>query len=527
MKKFSVIGSLSLFCGAMLTLAGCTSDPQTAGVSTVETENALVIQVSSGDAPVKGALARVRRARYLQDSSAVDFGSNGVLAEYTTDSKGYIAIAKKDADSLGLREIAVEVVDKKQGAFGVFTLNQKAENPDSTEMSLEKFGSLKGHVENADGDSSAIVRIYGTDRYAVVDSDGNFEIEDLPPYSYILYVNSNNTDAEIKAEVVAEKTKDVGDVTLRHFIRWDDGLMISDWMKVSKAARQDGEAVVGFIRLDSALFDFSKAMEQGKDVQVVSEFEHPLTYAISYWNDTLKQAVVLVLLEPEIENVKLVWGAGVVDEKSSGLTSRAKIWESVSAEVAREQNTVRLMDFESGFKKADASSPASVKDGYFEYQGDSVSTTPALDDILDGIVKAGAGRDGYALHWTSSAPVGKWSDFGQWFSTPDKPCNMEGVDSVEYFIRGTGRYAFAFEAEDETGYVDKALYFDTLTTANADEWKRTVIRQMDFAEGTGAYANTGWEAIRTRVTNYNIDAYGDAEIWLDDITLYGVNFDDL
>lgn len=526
MKRNTVTRGFALVSSALLSLLGCSADDKVAGVSTVETENALVIQVMAGDAPVKGALARVRSARYLQSSvDATSSKDDGVVAEYKADSKGFISITKKACEKL--EKISVEIAGESQGAFGVYVAAKGEDVPDSVSLTMDKFGSLKGHVVLEDGDTSAMVRIYGTDRFVVTDSKGNFEIEGLPPYDYSLYVNAENTEAEVEGKVSAAKTLDVGDIILRKTKSFDDAEMISGWMNSSIKAREMGEPVVGFIRLNSRNFDFDETMDGGKDVLVLGANDKPVSFAVSYWNDTLEQAVIQVLLDSKVESVRLAWGAGAVDEKSSGLTSRSKLWESVSAEVAREQNTVRLMDFESGFKKADAASPASVKDGYFEYQGDSVATTPSLENILDGVVEAGAGRDGHALHWTSSAPVGKWSDFGQWFSTASSPCNMQGIDSVEYFIRGTGRYAFAFEAEDETGYVDKAFYFDTLKTANADSWKRTVIRQTDFAKGTGSYANVGWDVIRTRVTNYNIDAYGDAEIWLDDITLYGVNFDDL
>ncbi|MCQ2089740.1 MAG: carboxypeptidase-like regulatory domain-containing protein [Fibrobacter sp.] len=526
MKKILNFAVLSPVCCSLLALMGCTSGTETAGVSTVETENALVIQVFAGDAPANGAVARVRSARYLQSSfDETSSKDDGVVAEYKADSKGFISITKKDCEKL--EKISVEVADENQGAFGVYATAKGENVPDSVSLSMEKFGSLKGHVVLEDGDTSAVVRIYGTDRFVVTDSKGNFEIEDLPPYDYSLYVNAENTDAEVEGKVSAAKTQDVGDIILRKTKSFEEKDLISSWMKSAITAREEGEPVVGFIRLNSKNFDFDEAMDGGEDVQVLGANDKPLPFAISYWNDSLQQAVIQVLLDSKFEYARLAWGAGAVDEKSSGLTSRAKLWGSVPAEVTREQNMVRLMDFESGFKKADAASPASVKDGYFEYQGDSVSTTPSLENILDGIEKAGADRDGYALHWKSSAAVGRWSDFGQWFSTPDKPCNMEGVDSVEYFIRGTGRYAFAFEAEDETGYVDKAFYFDTLKTANADSWKRTVIRQSDFAKGTGSYANTGWDVIRTRVTNYNIDAYGEAELWLDDIKIYGINWDDI
>lgn len=526
MKMFVKNFRLALMGGAMLALLGCSADDKLAGVSTVETENALVIQVTDGGAPAKGALARVRSARYLQDVDNAEH--DGVAAEYTADSKGFVYITKKEISSLKLAEISVEVVDEKQGAFGIFALDGSEETaPDSATLALEKFGSLKGRVTFAEGDSTAEVRIYGTDRIVTTDAEGNFEINDLPPYAhYTLYVgSSSNTVVEMEAGVSAEKTKDVGEIILKKYVRYDDVLMISDWMKVAKSARQNGEPVVGFIRLNSANFDFKDVMTQGKDVQIETEDGEPITFAINYWNDTLEQAEIQVLMDAETENVKLTWGMGAVDEKTAKKVSSSKLWESVSADVAREQNSVNLVDFENGFK-TNVTAPAKVFDWYFEYQGDSVETTPGLDDAIEGVESAGAGRDGKAFHWKSKSPNGSWSCIGLWLSSAEKPSNFQAIDSVEFLVRGNGRIAFAFESEDTTGYVSKAFNFDTLKTESS-EWVRKVIKQGDFVEGTGAYANIGWDVIQTRVTNFNIAAYGEAEFWLDDIKFYGVNLDDL
>lgn len=116
MKKFLNFAVLSPVCCSLLALMGCTSGTETAGVSTVETENALVIQVFAGDAPANGAVARVRSARYLQSSfDETSSKDDGVVAEYKADSKGFISITKKDCEKL--EKISVEVADENQGAL--------------------------------------------------------------------------------------------------------------------------------------------------------------------------------------------------------------------------------------------------------------------------------------------------------------------------------------------------------------------------------------------------------------------------
>lgn len=187
---------------------------------------------------------------------------------------------------------------------------------------------------------------------------------------------------------------------------------------------------------------------------------------------------------------------------------------------------VSLIDFESGTLRDNLKSPALEGMGYLAVTDTSVKTTPSPDSALTGIENAGAGREGLAFHWTSSsAKSGLWSFFGIWICHEDTPCDFSALDSIVYYIRGTGSYSFAMESMGDSNYQGKALFNDSLDAA--EKWIRKTVKPSDFADGDSLWGNFGWETIRDRMTNIAISAYGESEIWLDDIEFYGIDEKDM
>ena len=110
---------------------------------------------------------------------------------------------------------------------------------------------------------------------------------------------------------------------------------------------------------------------------------------------------------------------------------------------------------------------------------------------------------------------------------------MQGLDSVEFYVRGKGRYSLAMESLGDSTFNGKAIYYDTLKVDSAagrndvDAWIRKVVRPSDFIKGDSSWANLGWELVSQKVTTLTIATYGEAEIWIDDIKLYGIKPSDL
>jgi hypothetical protein len=64
------------------------------------------------------------------------------------------------------------------------------------------------------------------------------------------------------------------------------------------------------------------------------------------------------------------------------------------------------------------------------------------------------------------------------------------------------------------------LINDTLDSV--DEWKRVCVKPTDFIESDSSYGNFGWEPVSKTTMTISIFVYDEAEIWIDDITLYGI-----
>lgn len=186
-----------------------------------------------------------------------------------------------------------------------------------------------------------------------------------------------------------------------------------------------------------------------------------------------------------------------------------------------EPDSIKVLDFESGDAVFVLKEINRSVTGYLAATDTSVVTVPAIgSNVADAVENAGAGREGKTLHWKSSAKPGVWSFFGIWICPASSTCDFTALDSVVYYVRGTGHYSFSFEALGKTNIEGKALTNDTLDSV--DEWKRVCVKPTDFIESDSSYGNFGWEPVSKTVTTISIFAYDEAEIWIDDITLYGI-----
>ena len=187
---------LLLACLAPLAFWAC-SDKEVAGISTVETENAFLIQIVREDSlPAAHVVARMRAVDFVRniedDSSKAIF-----FEEFTTDSLGQIRI-----DSLAVDVATIEIVDAGEGLFTKISAKDIQEG-DSVQYALEKTGSLRGKVYLPDSVDFAWVQVYGTDRLVKTDSEGFYEMDSLPPYEYDMRVIVGDSIIEQSAKIDA------------------------------------------------------------------------------------------------------------------------------------------------------------------------------------------------------------------------------------------------------------------------------------------------------------------------------------
>ena len=383
---------------AVLALCAC-SDKDVAAISTVETQNAYLIQVVHEDSlPAVNVVARMRSANFVrsveEDSAGADY-----YEEFVTDSLGYIRI-----DSLAVDTATIEILERGEGLFRKIFAEDLREF-EGVRFVMEKTGSLRGKVYLPEGVDYAWVQVYGSDRLVKTDVDGFYEMDSLPPYEYDLRV------------------------------------------------------IVG----DSVINEYAEVMP-GKETSA---------------------------------NV-----------------------------LAFEPDSVKVLDFESADAQFVIEELGISKAGYMSATDSGVKVTPEVktvpetrEDIAEFIVEAGAGREGNAIHWQSSAKRGNWSFYGIWVCEEKSPCDLSATDSIVFYARGNGVISFAFETLGDSHEQGKTLAYDTLDT---DKWERRVIKPANFKPRDDMYGNLGWDVISKAVTTISIAAYDDTEFWIDDVSLYGV-----
>ncbi len=228
-------------------------------------------------------------------------------------------------------------------------------------------------------------------------------------------------------------------------------------------------------------------------------------------------------LPPYEYGLRIIVGDSVVEH-----SAMVGVGEDTRANVSVfEPDSIKVLDFEFAEAQFIIRELDISESGYMSSTDSNVMVSPKVatvpntrKDIAEFIVDAGAGRDGNALHWKSSAGIGSWSFFGIWVCTENSPCDLSAMDSVVYYVRGTGVISIIFETLGSSNVEGKTLAYDTLKTN--DEWRRVSIKPSNFKPRDDLYGNLGWDVISKTVTTISIAAYDDTEVWIDDITLYGV-----
>lgn len=490
----------TFFLFTILAMLVACSDDKVTGISTVETENASLIQVVYQDkTPVTHARVKLSPLSYPDTLTKA-------LRECETDSLGYFHLDSSDTN------VAVEILANGEGVFEKLSIKDSSRN---RELTMAPTGSVHGNVALPIRENFAWIMVYGTDRVIKTDSLGNFSIDSLAPANYKFKAVAGDTAIEFDIEIEPGKKSDVKTVadlrTWPYSRQFKASDLISSWMPIATPT-------VGFVRLNASNFDFNTSAG-GKDIWFTDNKGSVLESEIAYWDTLMQEATLRVKLPDTNVTIYMLWGNADSLHKNS-----ENIWKGIEGSVFKELYALDIVDFESG-KKSNLELPAIPTDWYFSHSGDSVTSLPTVDNFTDSIVAAGAGRTGHAFHWTSEAIKGHWSFFGIWLCHEETPCNFSGIDSVEFYIRGKGKYSFSLEFMGESAKKGKALYEDTLQ--RSDEWTRKVIKPGDFIEGDNLWGNIGWENVQHNATNIAIAAYENADIWLDDIKIYGINRDDI
>lgn len=490
-----------------------------AGGSTVETDNAVSVQIVLTDGkPASGAVAHIRPVWFVADT-----GTTSTVASYArdlqADSLGWIR-----CDSLPIGSYILEVKNQGLGAYVQFERHDSTSMDSLSTVSLKPLGSIEGKVVLPAGAPYAWIQIYGLDRVVQTDSLGAFRVDSLP--SAILHIRAVTAQqasviADALVQVHSDYSWDIGILPAASIYTEDPSLwrytrsltvnaLISDWMLPA------ADTTIGFLRLDSTNFDFAQTMADGRDLRLFDNDGNRLVHQRAYWNPELKRAVIRIRLSEMhlISMVEARWGCdGAVDPGSAGL------WDGMADSLVQELYTVPVEDFETISLQSDLPAPISPHTWYLIPQDTAVHVIPKEGSVISGIQAAGFGRSGNAFHVNSTAPSYKWALFG--LNVDTVPKDFTYMDSVVFWVRGSGNYQFAFERLYDGG--GKAVFSDSLDSV----WTRKCVRPQDFLPGDSISGNIGWKALRPAVTNMSFFAMGNVDFWLDEIRIYGLNRDDL
>lgn len=509
---------IRLIVWTVVFLLAC-ADRNAAGGSSVETENALSVLIldSAGDV-VSGAIARVRPMWYVANGTE-DSTANAPSWLLTSDERGRVRL-----DGLPDGYYGVEISGNGRSVFFAFGIADTVVSRLKDTVVLAALGGIKGSVSLPAGAKFAWIQVFGLDRVAKTDANGYFALDSLPSGElHIRVVAESLSEAiadarlDVKPGVIAsvgelpKATLETEEIfTWRFSRKVAVSSMLSSWMLPIQ------ESALGIIRLDSTLFSFDEALGTGNDIRITDEYGVPLAFDLALWDSLHRQSVVRVRIDGLAleDSLMLYWG------RSGALSASTKaIWSGISDSSRLEWSSLEVEDFEEINLRSNLPDPISPHYWYLFPQDSNVQIVPTLDSAVQGIQPADSGRIGNAFHLRTISNSGRWGLLGLNLDTIPK--NLAHLDSIVFWVRGSGQYILGLESLVSDG--GKAVYFDSLDGA----WTRKCVRPQDFVPGDSIGGNTGWDAIKSQITNLSFFAVGNADFWLDDIRIFGWNRDDL
>lgn len=511
---------LILVCGILLVNSCSRSD--SAGNS-VETENSVAITVvDSNGQPAPNVLTEIRPKWFVADTSrATDTSLE--IRNLRTDAKGKIS-----CKGLPLGRYMVKAYGDSLGAFAEINHIDPNLGKTKTRLSLAPFGKMSGSISLPKGVHHAWVQVYGTESKTKTDSLGHFEIDGLA--SGIIRIRAityemASTLAETEVRIQSNQEAKVGNLESTQEIDEDlttwrysktillDSL-VSDWMQPLVFP------TVVTLNIDANNFDFSEAMTDGRDIRVLDDNGKSLEIDRVLWDVSQKKATLRIRLEEisvdSLSTLTLLWGRpGALDLEPQDL------WAGISDSLKFELYSVLVDDFEDQNIETAYPSPIPLATWYLvPPEVGLVVDSTLVADLTKAIQPAAEGRSGSAVHISyTQTIVPKYLLLGTKLGSG--PRSLETLDSIVYWVRGSGGYTIAFDKLTEPG--GKAWLHDSLTTS----WVRKCVRPQDFMPADSLAGNVGWENVADSLTNLTFFAGEGNDFWIDDIRMFGVNRDHL
>ena len=496
-------------------LAACGLGNDSAG-NTTEIENAIAIRVFDDGAPAANVRYQVLPSWYVADTaetSAVKYIYQG-----TTDSDGWVHInGHKDGS------YTINFTKGDSSIVLQYTLNNLNHEYTLDSAALEAAGTVMGLVDLPDSSDYAWVAVQGINTIVKTDSLGQFVIRKAPCGNLIVSAwdaEELSAIGETSASVTSNDTIDLGLIENpnkeipENAIRFMPSDLISDWM------RPLSFPTVLILRLDKHNFDFSKAEKDGSDIRLYDGKGNLIPFEIDGWDTTINSATLNIRVESAADTVRpwmLTWG----DKKAPKLDS-ANVWKDLSDSLLASLNSVEILNFDEGTQYN--ALPEPLRNYWYIQPHDSATLSDAMKkDLLNGIVKADSsifGKKVLHIEYSADGDKGQYIVFGTRIAAHQH--DLSRLDSVEVWLKGNGDFEIILETivESDTNY--KTSYQGSVNK----EWTRIVVRPSDFTNSDGKSYH-GWDVTRNKITRFTIFAYNGTDLWIDNVRMYGINFDDL
>lgn len=513
---------LSAAAAALFGVSGC-SDP-VAGNS-METENSVAFRaVNALGEPVANARVRVRPNWFVADSAA-EADTGKFVRNATTDKNGRVEI-----EGLPAGRFTVEFTDDSIKAFTEFLHTDTIEAQELEATALKSTGTLSGQITLPDSTSKAWVQVYGLDYKVATDSKGAFRLDSLPAgvlrFRAIAYKHAAILGEDL-AQVYSEHVTDMGTVSLPSIgsedpstwkyaqVHYVDSL-VSDWMLPLY------DSTVITLRLNASNFNFAGAATDGSDIRVQNIYGENLPFTRVRYDADVKRATLRIRIPKTFlgETLILRYGhANAIDR------SESNIWQGIPDSTRFKLSSVLISDFESNTTGNNrVYFPAPIDTSYWFIAAYPANSDSSVSKIT--YESADSGRTGTCAHFAYTHIGNAWSLMGVAFSNGAK--SLATLDSIVFWARGTGKISLSFDKNvvdttDSTYSQTKSWLTFAITTG----WKRYAIKPSDLLAADNIGGNVGWKAVRDSVTNISFFGSGGAGFYLDDITLYGVDRNDL
>jgi len=513
---------LSAAAAALFGVSGC-SDP-VAGNS-METENSVAFRtIDARGEPIANARVRVRPTWFVADSAA-ETDTNEFIRNATTDKDGRVKI-----EGLPAGRFVVEFNGDSLKAVADFAHYDTTEAQELEAAELKPTGTLSGQITLPDNAKNAWVQVYGLDYKVATDSKGAFRLDSLPAgvlrFRAIAYRHTAILGEDL-AEVYPARVTDMGTVTLPSVgsedpstwkyaqIHYVDSL-VSDWMLPLY------DSTVITLRLNADNFDFAHAATDGSDIRVQDIYGENLAFARVRYEADLKRAVLRIRIPKTFLGETLILRYGHANAIDRSVND---IWEGIPDSMRFKLSSVTVTDFESNTTGNNrVYFPAPIDTSYW-----FIAAYPAKSDSSVSKItyeNADSGRTGTCAHFTYTHIGNAWSLMGVSFRHGTK--SLATLDSIVFWARGTGKISLSFDKNvidtTDSSYSQTKSWLTFAITAG---WTRYAIKPTDLLAADNIGGNVGWKAIKDSITNISFFGSGGAGFYLDDITLYGVDRNDL